>query len=212
MRVKMRTMGRGAQGPPAHLGSVDLVNCVRGWLRSLWSVSEEPASETGNYRTSCNCCKTGGHMRELVLLYGCLWVHQHVCEGENESLISTSQVLLQHLKKNPVKPQQIQYEIFDATSGFICKSTTLDHLVEINWSRSKGILPTLEINKSFSSHRMPLIRREKEPPMHCLHPPMQPINVLRSLELCNALCQQCLCHFKGCVKSLLLLFLLPQEH
>ncbi|CAB1434876.1 unnamed protein product [Pleuronectes platessa] len=30
MRVKMRTMGRGAQGPPAHLGSVDLVNCVRG--------------------------------------------------------------------------------------------------------------------------------------------------------------------------------------
>lgn len=71
MRVKMRTMGRGAQGPPAHLGSVDLVNCVRGWLRSLWSVSEEPASETGNYRTSCNCCKTGGHMRELMLLYGC---------------------------------------------------------------------------------------------------------------------------------------------
>lgn len=79
MRVKMRTMGRGAQGPPAHLGSVDLVNCVRGWLRSLWSVSEEPASETGNYRTSCNCCKTGGHMRELMLLYGC----RCVCESTN---------------------------------------------------------------------------------------------------------------------------------
>lgn len=135
-----------------------------------------------------------------------------MCEGEKERLISPSQVLLQHLKKNPVKPQQIQYEIFDATNGFICKSTTLSHLVEINWSRFKDILPPLEINKSFSSHRMPLIRREKEPPMDCLHPPLQLINVLRSLELCDALCQQCLCNFKGCVKSLLLLSLLPQEH
>lgn len=72
-----------------------------------------------------------------------------MCEGEKERLISPSQVLLQHLKKNPVKPQQIQYEIFDATNGFICKSTTLSHLVEINWSRSKDILPPLEINKSF---------------------------------------------------------------
>lgn len=131
-----------------------------------------------------------------------------VRERENESLISPSQVLLQHLKKDPVKPRQIQYEIFDATNSFICKSTTLNHLVEINWSRSKGILPFGNQQIFFFSQ---LIRREKEPPMDCLHPPLQPINVLRSLELCNALCQQC-CHFKGCVKSLLLLSLLPQEH
>lgn len=97
-------------------------------------------------------------MRELMLLHGC----RCLCEStsmsarENGSLISPSQVLSQHRKKNPVKPQQIQYEIFDATNGFICKSTTLNHLVEINWSRSKGILPSLEINNSFSSRRMPL--------------------------------------------------------
>lgn len=62
--------------------------------------------------------------------------------GRERKSDQSSQVLLQHLKKNPVKPQQIQYEIFDATNGFICKSTTLNHLVEINWSRSKGILPS----------------------------------------------------------------------
>lgn len=35
-------------------------------FRSLWSMSEEDAWKTGNYRTSCNCCETGSRMRELT--------------------------------------------------------------------------------------------------------------------------------------------------
>lgn len=154
MRVKMRTMGRGAQGPPAHLGSVDLVNCVRGWLRSLWSVSEEPASETGNYRTSCNCCKTGSHMRELMLLYGCWCLCEstvHVCETEWKSDHSFPGAGTSRQEKSCQTTTDLVWNlyIFDATNCSICKTTTLNHLAEINWSRSKDILPQLEINWSF---------------------------------------------------------------
>lgn len=144
MRVKMRTMGRGAQGPPAHLGSVDLVNCVRGWLRSLWSVSEKPASETGNYRTSCNCCKTDNHMSELMLLYvrQWVWVYVCVCEKELKSDESVQGVVTVCLSISCQTQTSLEWNlnIFDAANCCIVLNGCAYHLTEFNWKSSKGTL------------------------------------------------------------------------
>lgn len=145
-------------------------------------MSEEPASETGNYRTSCNCCKTGSHMREFMLLY----VSVRVCEYISETCVCVTGkrekgddgdafqgVVTAYLTScQTATPPEQNLNSFDAADSCILQNdylpTTL--LKSICTDQKKFSLFGIQLIRLFSQSVIAVVFKRRHPwPVYILH-------------------------------------------